>query len=189
MCGSMKNHFNFQVSVGRLAQSVERARAPRWVLLLSQFKDSALWTYWACAHWRMWAQPTGAACRRFSRSASDQKKHLEEPLHFVFGKRSGAVASVLGPQPKGPWMLRYTCTGLATPLCQAIYSTWSNQSLLEFAFLQKQEQQGTGGQRQHEVDRQKGKEAWKIPLLECNVLEFAGVSRSPPSSVGRAQGP
>ena len=42
-------------------------------------------------------------------------------LKFFFGKRSGAVASVLDPLPKGPWIetwLRYACThsGLASPL-------------------------------------------------------------------------
>ena len=43
----------------------------------------------------------------------------------------------------------------------------------------------------HEVDRRRKPfvEAWKPPLIECNVLKFSNFGRSLPSSVGRAQGP
>ena len=50
---------------------------------------------------------------------------MEETPQNFFGKRSGAVASVLGPKPNGPWVetrLRYACThsGLASPLPRSL---------------------------------------------------------------------
>ena len=58
----------------------------------------------------------------------------------------------------------------------------------------KQEQNGPGRQRKHEVDSkiEEALSVWrheKTTLIECNVLKFSTVGRSPPSSVGRAQGP
>ena len=55
----------------------------------------------------------------------------------------------------------------------------------------KQEQNGTGRQRKHEVDSkiEEALSVWmheKTTLLECNVLKFSTFGRSPPSSVGRA---
>ena len=56
----------------------------------------------------------------------------------------------------------------------------------------KQEQNGPGRQRKHEVDSkiEEALSVWgheKTTLIECNVLKFSTVGRSPPSSVGRAQ--
>ena len=55
----------------------------------------------------------------------------------------------------------------------------------------KQEQKRTRRQRRHEVDRKRWQfvEAWKTTLVGCKVLKFSSFGRSPPSSVGRAQGP
>ena len=58
----------------------------------------------------------------------------------------------------------------------------------------KQEQNGPGRQRKHEVDSkiEEALSVWgheKTTLIECNVLKFSTVGRSLPSSVGRAQGP
>ena len=58
----------------------------------------------------------------------------------------------------------------------------------------KHEQNGPGRQRKHEVDSkiEGALSVWgheKTTLIECNVLKFSTVGRSPPSSVGRAQGP
>ena len=55
----------------------------------------------------------------------------------------------------------------------------------------KQGQKGTRRQRRHEVDRKRWQfvEAWKTTVIECKVLKFSSFGRSPPSSVGRAQGP
>ena len=63
----------------------------------------------------------------------------------------------------------------------------------------KQEQNGTGRQRKHEVDskieealRSVERSVWgheKTTLIECTVPKFSTFGRSPRSSVGRAQGP
>ena len=55
----------------------------------------------------------------------------------------------------------------------------------------KQEQKGTRRQRRDEVHRKRKQfvEACKTTLIERNVLKFSSFGRSPPSSVGRAQGP
>ena len=55
----------------------------------------------------------------------------------------------------------------------------------------KQEQKGTRRQRRHGAHRKRKQfvEAWKTTLIECKVLKFSSFGRSPPSSVGRAQGP